>query len=315
MKKKRCLILGGSGFLGKHLCKCLLENDYDVCVYGRHIEHLDCLKKMGIEFDFVQDDFVNWNRFDELLRDVDFVFHLISTTNPSNQYIFFDIQSNVLPTIKLLDSCKKNKIEKLIYFSSGGTVYGIPRYIPIDEGHRTQPISPYGIHKLTIEKCIEYYGRSHDLNYAILRISNPYGAGQNPMANQGAIAVFLAKAIMDQAINVWGSGNVIRDYIFIDDVIEACIKTMQYEGNKCIFNIGSGKGYSLNEIIYKMQKQLGKIVQVNYLPGRIQDVPENILDIKLMEKEMKWKPKVSINDGITSMIDRWDNHTKCFRIK
>ena len=135
------------------------------------------------------------------------------------------------------------------------------------------------------------------------------------MANQGAIAVFLAKAIMDQAINVWGSGNVIRDYIFIDDVIEACIKTMQYEGNKCIFNIGSGKGYSLNEIIYKMQKQLGKIVQVNYLPGRIQDVPENILDIKLMEKEMKWKPKVSINDGITSMIDRWDNHTKCFRIK
>lgn len=311
----KCLVFGGAGFLGIHLCKKLYEQGYEVIIYNRSSTRLEIFKKKFPLLKIIERDFSVEKDFNHILTNIDIVFHLISTTNPANKNVLYDFESNVLPTIRLLDACIENKIGKFIYFSSGGTVYGIPRYTPIDEGHRTEPISSYGIHKLAVEKCIEYYGRSYDLNFNILRISNPYGEGQNPFANQGVIPVFLAKALLEQPIEIWGNGSVIRDYIFVEDVIDACIHVIRYKGNRRMFNIANGKGYSLNELIYIMQKQIKKIINVTYIEERVQDVPVNILDISLVQNELEWQPHICLEKGIAKMVDAWDYEERRFKLK
>jgi len=300
------LVLGGAGFLGTHLCRMLCANHYEVLVYDRNITQISWGKKENPKIDFINGNFSSETDFFSLLNGIDIVFHLISTTNPSNQDLLFDFESNVLPTIRLLNACVGKKVRKVIYFSSGGTVYGIPQYIPIDECHFTEPISSYGIHKLAVDKCLGYYGRTYGLNYNIIRISNPYGENQNPASKQGVIAVFLARILAKQSIEVWGDGNVIRDYIYIQDVMDACIKLIEYRGKYKIFNIGSGKGYSLNELLHILQRKVGRIFEVEYLKGRLQDVPVNILDIDLARKELGWSPKVDIETGIEKMITSWN---------
>jgi len=317
MSNLKCLLLGGTGFLGINLCKYLYANGYDVTIYNHCSVRFKRFKQLFPHVQIIDREFSSETKESliDILGNIDVVFHLISTTNPSNKNVLYDFESNVLPTIRLLDACVKAKVKKIIYFSSGGTVYGIPRYIPIDEGHRTEPLSAYGIHKLAVEKCLEYYGRTYQLNYNILRVSNPYGEGQNPFSNQGVVAVFLAKALMHQPIEIWGDGSVMRDYIFVDDVIIACIKILNYQGKNSVFNVGSGVGYSLQEIIRIIQKTTGSILDINYLAGRVQDVPANILDISLMKKEVKWSPEITINEGIKKMLSSWNYAKKEFEVR
>lgn len=309
-----CLILGGTGFLGKNLCRSLLQRHYHVIIYAKQSICLREMATMFPEISFIEDDFIREKDFSKFIDAVDIVFHLISTTNPGNKNMLYDFESNVLPTIRFLDACIGRQI-RVIYFSSGGTVYGIPNYLPIDEGHRTEPISAYGIHKLTVEKCLEYYGRTYGLDYIIFRISNPYGMYQNPFANQGVIAVFLSKALLRETIEVWGDGNTVRDYIYVDDVINACLKIVDYTGKVKIFNIGSGKGYSLREIISIIRHKLDTVVEVRYLASRIQDVPTNILDNSLFKRELRWRLHVDLDQGIQKMIDSWDIKTKQFSME
>ena len=303
---RRCLILGGAGFLGIHLCKNLAARGYAIRLYNKACPRLKVIRAEYPHIEIVEGIFSDKENFDALLEGIDIVFHLVSTTKPANKDVFYDIKSNVLPSIRLLDACARQSVKKFIYFSSGGTIYGIPRYIPIDEGHRTEPISAYGIHKLTVEKCIEYYGRIYGLNYNILRISNPYGEGQELTSGQGVIAVFLAKGILDLPIELWGDGSVVRDYIFVQDVIDACLRIIKYDGNEKIFNIGTGIGYSLTEILYQIKQRLERNLEIRYLPARLQDVPVNILDISLAKKELGWSPMIAMQDGLTMMIQAWD---------
>lgn len=181
--------MGGTGFWGTNLIYGLLRRGFEICVYSRRSKHLDRLAHSFPNVRIVTGNFPSESGFSVLLDGVDSVFHLISTTRPSNCNSEREMSENVLPTIRLLEACK-NKCLRVIFFSSGGTVYGIPRYLPINEEHRTDPISAYGIQKLTIEKCLEYYGRIYGLDYIILRISNPYGTYQEPVSDQGVVAVF-----------------------------------------------------------------------------------------------------------------------------
>lgn len=307
----RCLILGGTGFLGINLCKELINNGNKVFVFARNGRRAQRVCNLFPEVEFIRGDFSSNIDWDVMLKTIDVVFHLISTTNPSNHNLFYEFESNVLPTINFLEGCKKNKV-RVIYFSSGGTVYGMPRYLPIDEEHRTEPISAYGIHKLSIEKCIEYYGRTYGVDYYILRISNPYGAYQNHLGNQGVIAVFLAKIIQDKAIEIWGDGSTIRDYVFVDDLVSACILLLSYNGGQRVFNIGSGIGYSLKEVIQLIKAKCGYPVNVAFIAKRIQDVSANILDVKLAQKELQWVPKVDLSEGICRMVDMWSMNNKEF---
>ena len=308
-----CLLIGGSGFAGINICKAFITKGYNVSIASKKGEHYYRIRELFPKINIIPIDFTSYVEWHKILRNIDFVYHMVSTTTPTNKDLLYDFTSNVLPTIKLLEACVNKSLE-LIYFSSGGAVYGLPRYMPIDERHRTDPISAYGIHKLSVEKCIEYYGRMYGLKYRILRISNLYGAYQDCNRNQGVIAVFLSRILKQECIEIWGSGSAIRDYIYIDDLINFCFKLMHYKGEERIFNVGSGKGYSLNEVVELFRIKTNNLFRVKYLPCRIQDVSANVLDISLSEKELDWHPQISLSEGIDKMISLWDDKRMNFSL-
>lgn len=188
-------------------------------------------------------------------------------------------------------------------FLQFGTVYGIPERIPVAEGHPTEPLVSYGIAKLAIEKYLNLYWYLHGLEYSVLRVANPYGERQRVDTAQGAVAVFLSKALAGDPIEIWGDGSVTRDYIYIEDVVDAFIMAMNHEGEPRVFNIGSGEGRSLNQLLTTIEDLLGRPVERRYLPPRKFDVPVNVLDISRARDVLGWQPRVSFRDGLGRTLD------------
>ena len=309
-QQKHCLLLGGLGFLGNNLCRAL-RNKYRISIYARNQLMIERFKLDNSDIDVIKGDFSHELDFARILDDVDVVFHLISTTKPSNLDMLYEFDSNVIPTMRFLESCKGRKI-RLIFFSSGGTVYGIKTETPISEDETTDPISSYGIQKLTIEKCIEYYGRMYNLDYLIFRIANPYGPCHIVNITQGVIPIFLSKILKHEVVEIWGDGKVIRDYIFVKDVITACQKGIDYHGTYRLFNVGTGKGYSLLEILHIMEGIVPNSLTVKFYPTRRQDVPSNCLDSSRLQKEFNWKPEMDLESGIRYMASIWNEETLSF---
>lgn len=310
-----CVILGGLGFLGQNLSRALARHGEEVAVYARKSDRAQYAEKKllleGVPHQVIWGNFETETAWEEKLAGHKILFHLISTTKPSNTDLGYEYTSNVEPTVRMLEVCCRLGI-KVIFFSSGGTVYGIPHYLPINEKHGTNPISTYGVAKLTIEKCLSYYGYAKGLSYIILRISNPYGTGQNPFGGQGLIGTALARRLRGEPIEIWGSGTVVRDYVYVDDLMEAVLLAAQYEGNYHVFNIGNGKGYAVNEVIEIIQSLLKPRGLVVHKEGRIQDVPVNILSHEFISEEMGWQPRTSLEEGIERMITGWQSNGNAF---
>lgn len=296
----KVFVTGGQGFIGHNLVLRLLKEGHSVTVFGRYnksraISHTNC-RYINANFNLI-------SNYEKEFENIDVVYHLLSTTTPktSNEDVVNDLVSNVKNTIQLLEICVKYNIERFIFASSGGTVYGLSEHEdPLKEKDPTNPICAYGVSKLSIEKYIYMYNHLYNLNYQILRISNPYGPFQNPSANQGAIAVFLGKVMNDELIEIWGDGTAFRDYIFINDLIDALYTAMIIDKVNNILNIGSGEKYSLNEILDVIKKITNKKLQINYVSSRKIDAPGNFLDIINARKILDWEPKVNIQEGITA---------------
>ena len=185
--------------------------------------------------------------------------------------------------------------------SSGGTVYGLPESSYLAEDHPTNPISSYGITKLAIEKYLFLYERLHGLKSIALRLSNPYGPGQRLSGAQGAVAVFLGAALRGEAIKIWGAGEVVRDYVYVDDVVDAVLGTIEYAGESRVFNIGSGVGLDLIEVVEAIERAVKTTMTKEFLPARGFDVPRNVLDISLAKNELNWVPQVDFDSGVERM--------------
>jgi len=301
----RCLILGGGGFIGSHLSDRLLSLGYKVRIFERpRVEPYRSFAEHE-QLEWFAGDFQSAADVDSSVNGCDYVFHLVSTTLPknSNEDPIFDIESNVVGTLRLLSSSVRNRVKKIFFISSGGTIYGIPVQIPIPETHSTDPLVSYGISKLTIEKYLHLYYLMHGLDYMVLRVSNPFGERQRVNTHQGAVTVFLWKALSDETIEIWGNGSIIRDFIFIEDVIDAFIKAMSYTGKQQVFNIGSGKGKSLNEITEIIEDILNRQIKKRFLPMRKFDIPVSVLDITKAIDELGWKPQLSFKEGLLRTLD------------
>lgn len=293
----KILVLGGNGFIGSHLIDRLLAEGHQVRVFDKYEEHFRNPLPL---VEYCLGDFGNRGLLADALQGIEIVYHLISTTLPksSNDDPVFDITSNVVETLFLLEECVRCGVNKVIYTSSGGTVYGVPTVLPIREDAPTYPECSYGITKLTVEKYLALYNHLFGLDYAIVRPSNPYGSRQNPKNIQGAISVFLDKALREEPIVIWGDGEIVRDYIYIDDLIDAMWRMMTASSSTQIFNVGSGMGYSLNNIIDIIKKVTNKEVTVRYLDKRLFDIPKIYLDIEKIKRELFWEPKIGIEAGI-----------------
>ena len=292
------LILGGNGFIGSHLVDRLLADGHRVRVFDKYEERY---RKPLPQVDYRFGDFGNRGLLAAALQGIDIVFHLISTSLPktSNDDPAYDVQSNVIETLFLLEKCLEFGVKKVVYISSGGTVYGRPQHLPVAEDAPHEPECSYGITKLTIEKYLALYRQLHGLEYVVVRPSNPYGSRQNPHGIQGAIPVFLGKVAKSEPIEIWGDGEVVRDYLYIDDLVDGICKAAFIAASERIFNIGRGAGYSLNEIVAAIRVVTGREVQVVYKPGRLFDVPAIYLDITRAAKQLGWQPETSLHEGIS----------------
>jgi UDP-glucose 4-epimerase len=208
------------------------------------------------------------------------------------------VQSNVIATLQLLDAMVEKKVGRIVFISSGGTVYGAPKYIPIDEKHPTDPEVSYGITKLAIEKYLHLYSHLHGIKQVSLRVANPYGERQRVETAQGAVGVFIHNVLKGTPIEIWGDGNVQRDFLHVSDVAEAFAKAVTYTGETSVFNISSGIGTSLNSLMSMIEEVSGAPVARNYKPGRSFDVPVSVLCNKLAQDDLGWSPRISMKDGI-----------------
>ncbi|MGH4050580.1 MAG: NAD-dependent epimerase/dehydratase family protein [Clostridium sp.] len=296
------MILGAAGFIGTNLTFELAKNSHNTITLVDRVQadfsHIEsfCFSNCRI----VKENFDENCDFEKLISDQDIIYHLVSTTYPSNanQHIAEEIKANVIVTINLLDACVKKCIKKVVFISSGGTVYGIEKNMPLKEDAPTYPISSYGIQKITIEKLLYLYNYLYKLDYIVIRLANPYGPYQKPNGVLGAVTTFTYKFIMGQTIEVYGDGSVVRDYIYIEDAINGILNIANGTSKKKIFNLGCGRGYSLKEVIETIQKTLGVSNNILYLEGRKADVPVNVLDITRYEEEFGTLNPCSLEEGI-----------------
>ena len=300
----KCLILGGAGFIGSHLAQGLLAEGHQVRIFDRPNLLLLAELRADPRIEWFEGDFLNQDELALAVTGSEVVFHLVSATLPksSNDNPVYDVESNIIGTLRLLDIARLNGVRRVIFASSGGTIYGLPQALPIAESHPTQPLVSYGIAKLAIEKYLHMYQELHGVEYCVLRLANPFGERQRVSAAQGAVAVFLHRALHGETIHIWGDGSVTRDYIYVKDAISAFIKAMSWQGSQRVFNIGSGEGLSLNDILAAIEKLLGRPVTRSYEHGRKFDVPVNVLDITCARQQLGWSPEVSFHDALVNTL-------------
>lgn len=299
----KCFIFGGSGFLGKNLIEALIKNNNEVKSFDRNFPvFIDESNIDKGKLTTILGEFNSSTDFEELIKGQDVIFHLISATIPGSREDFyqFELTNNVLPTIRLIEACIKNN-SRLVFISSGGTVYGKKEPYPIQENAETNPICHYGVQKLMIEKYIYLYSYSHDLNCKIIRLANPYGPYQIPNSGQGVLTTFVYNTIYNKKNIIMGDGNAVRDYIYIEDAIRGVLNIAGDNSSNIIFNLGSGVGINLNQLVKIIEKVIGKVCMVDYMNGRQVDVPYNVLNISRYIDVFQEKPSISIEDGIKKL--------------
>jgi len=294
--------------LGSHIVDKFLAERHDVAVYDLYPERF---RRSPAGIKFYTGDFGNVGALDELIATgFDAVIHCVSTTTPksSNESPEFDIQSNVIGTLYLLDICVKHKVGKVVFLSSGGTVYGdIGDRDKVDETHAVRPMCSYGVSKLTIEHYLDVYRHLRGLDYVALRLSNPYGERQSPLRALGALTVFLHRTLKRQSVEVWGDGSVTRDFIYVGDVASAVYlaTTNPISG---IYNVGTGTGLSLRDILTHITNVVGREPEITWLASRSFDVPRIVLDATKLSTATNWRSTASLEEGIQITAD-WLRHT------
>ena len=306
----RIVLLGGGGFIGSAVTDRLLHGGHEVRVFERPrvAPYREFGKSERIEW--LTGDMQSASDLTLAIDGMEAVLHLVSSTLPknSNEDVLFDVQSNLVATLQLLNAMVASRVRRIVFISSGGTVYGEPKYLPIDEAHPTNPLVSYGIIKLAIEKYLLLYERMHGIKATILRVSNAYGERQRVETAQGAVSVFLHRALRGMPIEIWGDGSATRDYIFVSDVADAFSRALQYEGDANILNISSGSGVSLNDLVGMLEEAIGRRIERHYRTGRPFDVPVSILSNQLARRELGWEPKVHLAEGIMLTAD-WIRRT------
>ncbi len=296
---KRCVVLGGGGFIGTNLRVALQQTGAVVTGYGRR-------PRFAVEAgQWVDGDFTDREAMARAIAGASHVFHLIGSADPgqSNLDPGLDARTHVPASIAVLEACRDANVEKLVFLSSGGTVYrpGLP--LPIAEDAATDPISAYGIGKLTVEKYCALFRRLFGLDTVVLRIANPYGPFQCPHRGQGFVAKLFHRAMNGEPIQIWGDGQIVRDYIFVDDVVQAILAAAVRPGQVEPINVGSGVGRSLRDVVVDVESLLGRRIDVSFEVGRAADTPANVLDIRRAAVELGWSPHQSWLGGLSLTRD------------
>jgi len=302
-REPTCVVLGGGGFLGVNLCRRLTASGARVRAFGRR-----CLFQQDLAgVEWRQGDFCDTVAVASAIGSADTVFHLVHTYMPQSADLNMaeDVRQNVMSSLALLEICRKLNVKRIVFVSSGGLVYGPTAQVPTPETAATDPIGAYGISKLTIEKYLRLYEHHYGLRFRVLRVANLFGPFQMPGKNQGVIAALISCALHDQEFQIWGDGSAIRDYVYVDDVVDALLLAAADESDQRIFNIGSGQGRDLREVIVAIEAKLGVKLVVRRTEGRLIDVPVSVLAIDRARDVLGWRPRTPFTVGIEQTLAWW----------
>lgn len=301
-------VLGGGGFIGTNLCRRLAERGARVRAFSRHFAFPDAMP--GVERH--SGDFGDPDALAAAIEGFDIVYHLAHATppQPANADIAGDLRNNVLPSLGLFDICRKLGVKRIVFLSSGGTVYGRAGIVPTPETAPTEPIAAYGISKLMIEKYLALHERLHRTDYRVLRVTNPFGPFQTIIKNQGIIAALIGRGLSGQAIEIWGDGSAVRDFLYIDDVVDALELASRDQSGFRTFNIGRGEGHNVREIVRAIQGLLGKELKIVSKEARVIDLPVSIVSNARAKDVLGWVPKTTLDDGLRQTIAWWQAATR-----
>lgn len=288
----KIVVFGAGGFIGAHLVNALAgEAQNEIIAFDRFSKY----QKTGTEQPFVNlenvsvvaGDFFNREEVSNALQGADYVFHFISSTTPaaSSKDPFIDIDTNVRSSVELFELCVEHGVKKVIFPSSGGTVYGDVDSELISESMVPLPRSPYGIGKITIENYLRYFKFTSGLDYIVYRIANPYGPGQNIYGKQGAIPIFMHKFLTKEPITVYGDGSMIRDYMYIDDLIKMIVSSYAKDNHYSEYNLGSGQGVSVSDLITSIESCTDYTAQKVQIETPPTFVRKSVLDIARFTQE------------------------------
>jgi UDP-glucose 4-epimerase len=299
MAKERCLLIGGAGFIGRHLVESLHSIGREVTVLSRR-DSADA--RLCAECSYVKGDFSDLSVLAPLLDTHEEVIHLAYATVPNTSFAdpLADLLGNLPPAVQLFEQLAKRG-SKLIYVSSGGTVYGNQTVLPIPETAPTNPISPYGVTKLTLEKYAALYRATHGLNVVIVRPANAYGPGQKPFSGQGFIASAIGSVLKGDPIKIFGAEGTLRDYVHVQDLADGITAALVHGMAGEVYNIGTGQGISnleMVKILTPIMQEISYKPEVLHLPDRVFDVKANVLDSTKIKIETGWQPKVPLVEGL-----------------
>jgi UDP-glucose 4-epimerase len=295
-----CCLIGGSGFIGSHLAPLLAASGRQLTVVGRSAVPL---RKLPPGAQYVSGDYGDQQLLRKLLAQADEVINLAYATVPQTSFAdpVFDIQSNLPPTVSLLRCAGESRLRRVVLISSGGTVYGVAKALPITEDHPTDPISPYGITKLTIEKYGLMFRRLARLPVIIVRPGNAYGPGQFSETGQGFVATAIGRVLSRREVTIYGREGTVRDYIHVTDIARGIVSALDHGEPGCCYNIGTGVGKSNLDVmkaIEPLASARGCRVELRIEERRGFDVPANILDSARLREISGWTPQVPFEAGI-----------------
>ncbi len=298
----KILITGGAGFIGSHLVDALIKRKHKLIVVDNLSSGLKENLNPKAKFYYLD---IRSKKLDNVFQKErpEIVFHCAAQINlrKSIAHPLKDARINILGSLNLLENCRKYKIKKFIFSSTGGAIYGDTKNIPTPEDFPANPPSPYGIAKLTIEKYLHYYYQVFGLPYFSLRYSNVYGPRQNPKNEAGVIAIFSEKILKGEQIVINGDGRQTRDYVYIDDVVRANLLALRRKGVG-VFNIGTEKETSVREIFKMLKKITQTKIKAIYGPPIKGEQRRSCLAIKKAKRELGWSPKVGLDDGLKKTV-------------
>lgn len=296
----KCVVIGGAGFIGRHVVARLVATGRRVTVLGRR--NPDAVRlPPGVTY--VAGDYGNRATLEQFVTGGAEVVDLAYATVPQTSFgdPVFDILSNLPAAVGLLQVAVAAKVKRLVVVSSGGTVYGRAEELPICETHLTVPISPYGITKLAIERYAAMFHEVSNLDVVIVRPANAYGEEQRPFAGQGFIATAIHSVLQRRELTVFGPQGTIRDYIHVSDVATGIVAALEHGVSGGIYNVGTEVGSSNRDILDRiapMAMQLGLDIRIKTLPERAFDVPANVLDSASLAAASRWRAEVQLADGL-----------------
>ena len=300
----KVLVTGGAGFIGSHVVDAYLEDGYEVVI----VDDLSTGRLANINpgAKFIQMD-IRDPRLSEVFERErpDYVNHHAAQMDVRRSMVepLFDAQVNVVGSLNLLECSRKYAVKRFVYISTGGAVYGEPEYLPCDEAHPIQPICPYGASKHTVEHYLYMYAFNYSLEYTVLRYPNVYGPRQDPYGEAGVVAIFCGQMLKEEQVVINGDGEQRRDFVYVGDCARANLLALTVPHPSGIFNLGSGRGTTVNAIFCELKAITGYSRDAQHGPEKLGETRTIYLDARKAREELSWAPQVGLREGLELTVE------------